>query len=35
VALQMNRRLQLFTYLPFDKLDRLELAAAIQELGSK
>ena len=35
VALQMNRRLQLFTCLPFDKLDRLELAAALQELGSK
>ena len=35
VALQINRRLQLFTSLPLDKLDRLKLAAAIQEIGSK
>src|ERR1043166_6867707 len=35
VAPQINRRLQLFTCLPFDKLDRLKLTAAIQELGSK
>jgi arsenate reductase len=35
VALQINRRLQLFTSLPLDKLDQLKLAAAIQEIGSK
>ena len=35
VAFQINRRLQLFTSLPLDKLDRLKLAAAIQEIGSK
>lgn len=35
VALQINRRLQLFTSLPVDKLDRLKLAAAIQEIGSR
>jgi arsenate reductase len=35
VALQINRRLQLFTGLPLDKLDQLELTAAIQEIGSK
>ena len=35
VAYQINRRLQLFTSLPIDNLDRLELAAAIQEIGSK
>ena len=34
VAFQINRRLQLFTALPMDNLDRLELAAAIQEIGS-
>ena len=34
VASQINRRLQLFTALPLDELDRLELAAAIQEIGS-
>ena len=33
VAFQINRRLQLFTSLPLDKLDRLKLAAAIQEIG--
>lgn len=35
VAFQINRRLQLLTSLPLDKLDRLELTAAIQEIGSK
>jgi arsenate reductase len=35
VASQINRRLQLFTSLPIDNLDRLELAEAIQEIGSK
>ena len=35
VALQINRRLQLFTGLPLDKLDQPELTAAIQEIGSK
>lgn len=34
VAFQMNRRLQLFTSLPLEKLDRLKLAAATQEIGS-
>jgi arsenate reductase len=35
VAFQINRRLQLFTSLPLDKLDRLKLAGAMQEIGSK
>ena len=35
VAFQINCRLQLFTSLPFDKLDRLKLAAATQEIGSQ
>ena len=35
VAVQINRRLELFTSLPLDKLDRLKLAAAIQEIGSR
>jgi arsenate reductase len=35
VAVQINRRLQLFTSLPLDKLDQLKLAAATQEIGSK
>ena len=35
VAFQINRRLQLFTALPLGKLDRLKLAAATQEIGSK
>src|ERR1041385_7838134 len=35
VASQINHRLQSFTSLPLDKLDRLELMAAIQEIGSK
>ena len=34
VARQINRRLELFTSLPLDKLDRLELAAAIEAIGS-
>ena len=33
VAFQINRRLQLFTSLPLNMMDRLELAAAIQEIG--
>jgi arsenate reductase len=35
VAIQIDRRLQLFTSLPFDKLDPLKLAAATQEIGSR
>ena len=35
VALQINRRIQLLTSLPLDKLDQLKLAAAIQEIGTK
>lgn len=35
VALQINRRIQLFTSLPLDKLDQLKLAAAIREIGTK
>ena len=35
VALQINRRLQLFTSLPLDKLDRLKLTAATRGIGSK
>ena len=35
VAFQINRRLQLFTSLPLDKLDRLKLAAATREIGSR
>lgn len=34
VAFQISRRLQLFMSLPFEKLDRLKLAAATQEIGS-
>lgn len=34
VALQIHRRLQLFTSLPLGKLSRLELAAAAREIGS-
>ncbi len=34
VAFQINRRLQLFTSLPLEKLDRLELAASVREIGS-
>jgi arsenate reductase len=35
VALEINRRLQLFTSLPFEKLDRLRLGAAMHDIGSK
>ena len=35
VAFQINRRLQLFTSLPLDKLDQLKLAIATREIGSK
>ena len=35
VAFQINRRLQLFTAVPLEKLDQRKLAAAIQEIGSK
>ena len=34
VAFQINGRLQLFTSLPLEKLDRHELGAAIREIGS-
>ena len=34
VAFQINRRLQLFTSLPLEKLDRQQLGAAIREIGS-
>ncbi len=33
VAFQINRRLQLFTALPLEKLDRLKLIKATQEIG--
>jgi arsenate reductase (thioredoxin) len=35
VALQVNHRLQLFTSLPLEKLDHLELVAAIREIGNQ
>jgi len=35
VAFQLNRRLQLFTALPLQEIDRLKQAAATQEIGSK
>ncbi len=35
VALQINRRLQLFTSSPLEKLDRLKLAALTREIGMK
>lgn len=35
VALEINRRLHLLTSLPFDKLDRQKLSAAMQEIGSR
>jgi arsenate reductase len=35
VAFQINRRLQLFTSLPLEKLDRLEIAALTNEIGTK
>ena len=34
VAFQITRRLQRFTSLPFEKLDRHKLGAAIREIGS-
>ena len=34
VAFQINRRLQLFTSLPLDKLDRLKIVAATRDIGS-
>jgi len=34
VAFQINRRLQRFTSLPLEKLDRAKLGAAIREIGS-
>ena len=35
VAFQINRRLQLFTSLPLEKLDRLKLAALTRDIGNK
>ena len=35
VAFQINRRLQLFTALPLEKLDRLTLTTLTQEIGDK
>jgi arsenate reductase len=35
VAFQLNRRLQLFTSLPLEKLDRLKLINATQEIGDQ
>ena len=35
VAFEINRRLELFTSLELDKLDRFKLAAAIREIGSR
>lgn len=35
VAFQIQRRVELFTSLPFDKLDHLKLAALTREIGSK
>ena len=35
VASQINRRLQLFTSLPIEKIDRLKLAALTNEIGDK
>src|SRR6185503_3598900 len=35
IAFQINRRLQLFTSLPLEKLDRLKLAALPSEIGKK
>jgi len=34
VAFQINRRLELFTALPLDQLDRLKLATALNEIGA-
>jgi arsenate reductase len=35
VAFQINHRLQLFTSLPIEKLDRLQLIAATREIGER
>jgi arsenate reductase len=35
VAFQINRRLQLFTSLPLEKLDRLKIAGLTNEIGTK
>ena len=35
VAFQINRRLQLFTSLPLEKLDRVKLIAATREIGDQ
>ena len=35
VAFQIQRRIELFTSLPFDKLDRLKLAALTKDIGNK
>src|SRR5687768_12869103 len=35
VAFQLHRRLQLFTSLPLEKLDRLKLLAATREIGDR
>lgn len=35
VAFQINRRLQLFTSLPLEKLDRLRIIKAAQEIGEQ
>lgn len=35
VAFQINRRLQLFTSLPLEKIDRLKLATLTREIGTK
>jgi len=35
VAFQINRRIQLFTSLPLEKLDRVKLTALAREIGSK
>lgn len=35
VAFQIDRRLQVFTSLPFEKLDRLKLIKATQEIGDR
>lgn len=34
VAFQINRRLQLFTSLPLEKIDRLKLATLTREIGT-
>jgi hypothetical protein len=35
VAFQIQRRIELFTSLPFDKLDRLKLATLTSDIGKK